>query len=254
MIRLFLALILLLPFAARAQTLPDNATLVADSVTLQSPTVLAAKGHVEVFFNGQHVTASAIIYDKAANQLHITGPIRIDNGKGELILADQADLSADLTEGLLTSARIVMDQKLQLVAGAVLRSDGGRYTAMRQVVASSCSICKTSSTPLWEIRAREVVHDSVTQQIWFRGASFRFFGVPVLYLPIMRIPDPTLDRATGFLVPKLRSTSQLGTGILAPYFIVIDKSTDVLVTPYLTTSGNATSENATKSSLRNEPG
>lgn len=238
--RLFLALLLLLPFAVRAQSLPDNATLVADSVTLQSPTVLEAKGHVEVFFHGQHITASAITYDKAANQLQITGPIRIEDGKHELILADQADLSADLTEGMLISARIVMDQKLQLAASVVLRSDGGRYTAMRNVVASSCSICKTSATPLWEIRAREVVHDAVTQQIWFSGASFRFFGVPVLYLPIMRIPDPSLDRATGFLVPKLRSTSNLGTGVLTPYFIVLGRSRDVLVTPYLTTNGNAT--------------
>ena len=236
--RLILAL-LWLPLAALAQTPPDNATLVADAVTLQSPTLLQAMGHVEVFFHGQHLTATAITYDKAANQLHITGPIRIDDGKGELLLADQADLSADLTEGLLTSARIVMEQKLQLAASEVLRSDGGRYTAMRRVVASSCNICG-SSTPLWEIRAREVVHDAVTQQIWFSDATLRFIGIPVLYLPILRIPDPNLDRATGFLIPKLRTTSTLGTGVLLPYFVVLGQNRDILLTPYLTTSGNRT--------------
>ena len=237
---LIAALLWLWPIVAIAQTPPGSATLVADAVTLQSPTVLQALGHVEVLFKGQHLTATAIVYDKAANQLHITGPIRIDDANGEVLLADQADLSTDLTEGLLTSARIVMAQKLQLAAAQVLRSDGGRYTAMRRVVASSCSICHGSSTPLWEIRAREVVHDAVTQQIWFSDATLRFAGIPVLYLPVLRIPDPNLDRATGFLIPKLRSTTTLGPGGLVPSCITIGQNRAVLLTPYLTASGNRT--------------
>ena len=193
--RLLLALALLVAASARAQ---DQATLVADQVTVQSANVLKATGHVEVFFNGQHLTAGSVIYDKSTDRLQIMGPIRIDDGMGNLVLADQADLSADLTEGLLTSARIMLQQKLQLSAAQVQRSDGGRYTAMRHVAASSCTICAGSTTPLWEIRAREVVHDAQSQQIWFSDASLRFAGLPVLYLPILRVPDPTLDRATGF--------------------------------------------------------
>ena len=236
---LLLAFLLLLPFAAQAQ---DRATLVADSVALQSQTVLLAKGHVEVFFKGQHLTASAITYDQAANHLSITGPIHIDDGRGGVFLADQAELSADLTEGLLTSARIVLDQKLQLAAAAVLRTDGGRYTAMRQVAASSCTICKGSTTPLWEIRAREVVHDAQAQQIWFSDATLRFAGLPVLYLPVLRVPDPTLHRATGFLMPRMRTTTALGTGLKLPYFIVLGPSRDLLLTPYISTGADRTLE------------
>lgn len=248
---LILALLFLLPFAAQAQTAPDRATLVADAVTLQSQTVLVAKGHVEVFFKGQHLTAAAVTYDQKANRLTIAGPIRIDDGKGGVFLADQADLSADLTEGLLTSARIVLQEKLQLAAGEVLRSDGGRYTAMRSVVASSCTVCKGSTTPLWEIRAHEVVHDATSRQIWFSGATLRFAGVPVMYLPILRVPDPTLDRATGFLIPKLRTTSALGTGVLMPYFITMGQSRDLLVTPYLTNGGDRTLNLRYRQAFRN---
>ena len=241
LLRLILSLLLLLPLAAKAEVAPpDRATLVADAVTLQSKTVLVAKGHVEVFFKGQHMTATAVTYDQTANRLTITGPIRIDDGKGGVFLADQADLSADLTEGLLTSARIVLQQRLQLAAGEVLRSDGGRYTAMRSVVASTCTICEGSTTPLWEIRAREVVHDATAQQIWFSGATLRFGGVPVMYLPVLRVPDPTLNRATGFLIPKLRTTSALGTGVLVPYFITMGPSRDLTLTPYLTNGGDRT--------------
>lgn len=238
MVRFWLILaVVLWPLTASAQ---DRATLVADSIALQSQTVLRATGHVEVFFKGQHLTADSILYDSAKDRLVIGGPIRIDDGTGNLFLAEQADLSADLTEGLLTSARIVLNQRLQLAAAQVLRSDGGRYTAMRQVAASSCTICAGSSTPLWEIRAREVVHDALAQQIWFSDASLRFGGIPVMYLPMLRVPDPTLHRATGFLIPHMRSTTALGAGILLPYFITLGPSRDLLVTPYLTTAGNRT--------------
>ncbi len=235
--RLLLALALLVAASARAA---DQATLVADQVTVQSQTVLSATGHVEVFFKGQHLTASGILYDQVNDRLSITGPIRIDDGLGNVVLADQADLSADLTEGLLTSARIMLQQKLQLSASQMQRSEGGRYTAMRNVAASSCTICAGSTTPLWEMRARQVVHDAKAQQIWFTDASLRFAGLPVMYLPLLRVPDPTLDRATGFLIPHIRTSTALGTGVLLPYFVVLGPNRDVMLTPYVTFGGGST--------------
>ena len=56
--RLLLAIALLVAASARAE---DQATLVADQVTVQSGNVLLATGHVEVFFNGQHLTASSVV-------------------------------------------------------------------------------------------------------------------------------------------------------------------------------------------------
>ncbi len=241
---LVLSLCLAVSFSARAQIgasgVAGQATLVADEVSVQSSDVLVAKGHVEVFFNGQHLTASQVIYDQSTDRLSIRGPIKIDDGLGNVMYGDQADLAADLAEGLLISARLMLQQKLQIAGSEMLRADGGRYTAMRNVAASSCTICAGSKTPLWEIRAHEVVHDAQAQQIWFSHASLRFAGVPVMYLPILRVPDPRLDRATGFLTPHMRTTSALGTGVLLPYFIVLGPNRDVTLTPYITSGGGST--------------
>ena len=49
----------------------------------------------------------------------------------------------------------------------------------------------------------------------------------------MRLPDPSLARATGLLVPNLRSTDRLGLGIKLPYFINLSPHRDLTVTPYL---------------------
>ncbi|WP_309665784.1 LPS assembly protein LptD, partial [Tabrizicola sp.] len=160
-----------------------------------------------------------------------------------------AELSADLAEGILTSARLVLNRQLQLAANRMMRV-AGRYTAMDNVVASSCKICANNPVPFWEIRAKRVVHDEVERQIYFDKAQFRLAGIPVFFIPRLRMPDPTLERATGFLTPTLRTTSDLGTGLKFPYFIAINPSSDLTVTPYLTTKNGRTVELAYRQAFR----
>ncbi|MGV8953492.1 MAG: LPS-assembly protein LptD, partial [Cypionkella sp.] len=164
----------------------------------------------------------------------IDGPIALSDGVETTILASQAEMSADLSEGVLTSARLVLSQQLQLAAATLQRVDG-RYSALNKVVASSCKICKGSSTPLWAIRAKRVVHDEAAQQLYFESAQFRLGGVPVFYIPRLRMPDPTLTRATGFLMPTLSSSSNFGTGLHLPYFIKMGDHRDLTLTPFLST-------------------
>jgi len=227
---------LALPAAAQ-----DMASLIADSLAIRGNDVLIARGNVEVFYQGRTLTASEVTYDRPADRLRITGPIRVTDPNGDVILADQAELSADLTQGILTSARLVLDQQLQLAAAELVRADG-RYTALNRVAASSCKVCAGNPTPLWEIRARRVVHDQLERQLYFDHAQFRLAGVPVFYIPRLRIPDPTLTRATGFLLPDLRSTSALGFGVKVPYFIRIGDQRDLLLTPYLSTKNGRSLE------------
>ena len=226
--RILLALALM--WAVHPAVAQDRATLIADSLAIRGNDVLVADGNVEVFYQGTTLQAANVIYDRQADSLTIAGPIRILDPNGDVILADQAQLSGDLTDGILTSARLVLDQQLQLAANELIRV-GGRYTALNAVVASSCKVCAGNPTPLWEIRARRVVHDQLAQQLYFDNAQFRIAGIPVFYIPRLRMPDPTLTRATGFLLPSLRSTTGLGLGIKVPYFIKMGASRDLLVTP-----------------------
>ena len=216
---------------ARAQ---DQATLVANALRIQSDRLLVAEGSVEIFYQGRRLTAARLTYDRVADSLTIEGPITLTDGSGVTVLANQAELKADMSEGILRSARVVMNDQLQLAAAEVMRL-GARYTAMNRVVASSCKVCANSPTPLWEIRARRVVHDQTERQIYFDNASLRLGGVPVFYIPRLRMPDPTLKRSTGFLMPRLRSSSTLGTGLRWPYFITLGPSRDLTITPFVAT-------------------
>lgn len=229
--RLLICLLALaLPVSAQ-----DTATLVADQVELRGDAVLVAQGNIEVFYKGASLTAQRITYERATDRLTIDGPITLTDGDTIALFAEFAELSLDLQNGLLRSARLVLDQQLQLAAVEIARVNG-RYTEMSKVVASSCQVCAKQPVPLWSIRARRVIHDQHERQLYFEGAQFRVGRVPVIYVPRLRFPDPTLKRTTGFLFPRLKQTSQLGTGLKLPYFITLGPSADVTVTPYFSSS------------------
>ena len=227
--RLFaIILFLLLPQLARAQ---GAATLVADNVRVTEDEQLIASGNIEVLYQDTRLTAAQIIYDRSTDQLSVTGPIVIHLDDGTIITADSGAMDPKLENAILQGARIVLNQQLQLAANQIDRRDG-RYSQLYKTVATSCQVCG-DKPPLWSIRAERVVHDSVEQQLYFENATLRILDTPVLWLPRMRLPDPNLDRATGFLVPEQRNTTQLGTGIKIPYFVTLGNHRDVTLTPYL---------------------
>lgn len=226
---LLLALAVMLPLRLLAQ---EAAILVADEVQVTRDRLLVARGNVEVFQGDVSLTARSITYDQSTGALVIEGPLRLRDGDDILVLASAAELDTELRAGILRSARMVIDQQLQLAAVQINRVDA-RYSQLYKTAVTACRICNDGRPPLWQIRAKRVVHDKEERQLYFDNAQFRVGNVPILYLPRLRLPDPTLDRATGFLIPSIRTTSALGTGIVIPYFIRIGDHKDLTLTPYL---------------------
>lgn len=225
-----LILALALTAGAPAPAQPRPATLIADRVAVDARGRLVAEGAVEVWQGSVRLTAERVIYDQRTGQLEVTGPLTLSEGPDRLVLADAGQLSDDLREGLLASARIVLHQQLQVAAAAVERRDG-RITRADAVVASSCEICAARPTPLWEIRAARVTHDQQARRLWFEQAQFRLGGVPLAWLPHLSLPDGSVDRARGFLFPDVRVSSDLGAQLTVPYFIPFGPDRDLTLSP-----------------------
>ena len=210
------------------------ALLIADSVNISPDKELIADGNVEVIYEGRRLRARSIIYDRDKDRLTIIGPITLQDGDYTTVLADQAELDRDLLNGILTGARIVMADQLQLAAAQVNQVEG-RYSQLYKATVTSCQICRDGSPPLWQIRARRVIHDRETRQLFLDDAQFLIRGIPVFYFPRLRLPDPTLERATGFLIPSLSNSTLRGFGARVPYFIKIGDDKDLTLTPYIST-------------------
>ena len=226
--RLFLLTVLWLT-AAQTLWAQEAAHLIADRIEILPNGTLRASGSVTVWHGEVQVTARDITYASDEGRLSLTGPIKLQDGSGTVILADQADLSPDLSAGIITSARIILSQQVQIAAAQISRVNA-TYSEASHVSATSCFVCN-GQTPLWQIRAKRIVHDSAEKQIYFDQAQLRLMDVPIFFFPYLRLPDPSLKRATGFLVPELTTSTTLGTAIRTPYFIKLGDHRDITLTP-----------------------
>ena len=227
--RLNLAIIFIM-FSSLSAVAENITNLIADEIKINQAGELVASGAVTVWYEDRKVTASSITYASQNDKLIIRGPIRIIDNQSTMILADQAELSEDLKVGIIKSAKIILGYQVQIAAAKVLQKDA-RYSEAFNIAATSCHVC-INKTPLWQIRARKIVQDKFEKQIYFEHAQLRVLDIPVFYLPFMRLPDPSLKRATGFLAPKLKTSSVLNTGIKIPYFIRLNKHKDFTITPF----------------------
>ncbi len=233
-----LAAFLLLPvlsLPSLAQREPAPATLVADRIDFDEGQ-LTASGNVEIFAGGRILRASRITYLRGEDRVLVEGPLTLLDGSDTILIADYAALSRDLRASVLTGARLVLDEQLQIAATEIATGAEGRYTQLYQTVASSCEVCAAYPVPVWQIRARRVIHDREAQQLYFENARFEVLGVPVAWFPRLRLPDPTLERSSGFLAPRISADDLLGTGIITPYFIALGPSRDLTLLPFLTTT------------------
>lgn len=223
------------------------ATLLADSITMSEDQSLTASGGVVVWYQGSRLVADRVRYDGDSGEMTISGPIHLTRpGQAgtedeAVLIADQAQLSQDMREGLLRGARLVLAREMQMAATEVEVSGGGRFTRLDNVVASSCRICAADPTPLWEIRARRITHDDEENRLIFQNPQLRAFGFPVAAWPgTVTAPDPTVERMSGFLRPRFRTTSNLGFGVMLPYFRTLGPHADLTATPYLSASRSST--------------
>ena len=217
-------------FSSLSAVAENITNLIADEIKINQAGELVASGAVTVWYEDRKVTASSITYASQNDKLIIRGPIRIMDNQSTMILGDQAELSEDLKVGIIKSAKIILGYQVQIAAAKVLQKDA-RYSEAFNIAATSCHVC-LNKTPLWQIRARKIVQDKFEKQIYFEHAQLRVLDIPVFYLPFMRLPDPSLKRATGFLAPKLKTSSVLNTGIKIPYFIRLNKHKDFTITPF----------------------
>ncbi len=235
-----LVLFLLLPVArAQQDQAAGQALLLADSLELDSKTnVLTAIGNVEVIQGGRHLWADRLRYDQNADRIDAQGNVTLLEPSGDALYAEQLTLSDDLKNGVAQQLRArLTDNSLFAAAGG--RRTGGTVTELDHAVYSPCPLCQDStSPPLWQIEAQRVVHDQVEHQITYHNAFFDLYGVPIAYTPYLSMPDPSVERKSGFLAPTFGSDSELGLLLETPYYFALAPNYDLTLSPIFASKEN----------------
>lgn len=211
----------------------EPVTFTADSVQYDRENALVtAAGNVEAWQGDFVLRADRITFDRNTNVAAATGNVVLVEPGGQVLFSDYAELSEGLRDGVLRGMRAILAENGKLVANGARRT-GGTINELSRAVYSTCNLCPTDPTrpPLWQLRARSAVQDTENKRVEYRDAVLDIYGVPVGYLPYFWHTDPSVRRASGFLVPSFGGNSNIGAFASVPYYLVIDEQSDATITP-----------------------
>ena len=81
------------------------------------------------------------------------------------------------------------------------------------------------------MQAEKITHDKINQNIIYKNAVLNLYETPVFYFPKFFHPDPSVERRSGLLQPRLNKSNVLGSSINIPYFHVISENKDITFKP-----------------------
>ena len=108
-------------------------------------------------------------------------------------------------------------------------SSNKEETIIKSGIFTTCK--KNNKCPPWTLKASEIKHDKKNKIINYKKAWLQIYDLPVFYFPKFFHPDPTVKRKSGFLMPKMRSSSVSGNSLQVPYYHVIADNKDFTFSP-----------------------
>ncbi len=180
----------------------DKNKIFADNFEYQTESnIFKSIGNIEIIDNKQNKYEFSQVY--------------IDTQKKEIL---GTDIKSYINE---KSFKVDNRNKPRVFANTFKISE--KNTEFTKSIFTLCDYRKNDKCPPWSIQASKMLHDSQKKTIYYDNAVIKVFDLPIFYLPKLSHPDPSVKRRSGFLVPSISDSKNLGYGVSIPYFFDVGK-------------------------------
>ncbi|MBA5776709.1 LPS-assembly protein LptD [Stappia sp. F7233] len=192
--------------------------------------VISAVGDVQIYYDNYAVEADRVDYDRRNSTLKASGNVRLTEPDGNVLTTQSITLSDNLRDGFAEALQLDTPQRTRFIADTAKREAGNKTTFENGLyTVYTRPTTPPNKPPLWRVRAAKIVHDQQERTIYYEDASLEFFGKPIIYLPYLSMPDPTVRNKSGFLIPSAVVGSRVGAGLTIPYEVALDPTYDLLL-------------------------
>lgn len=207
----------------------------ADRLTHDRETGLAiATGDVVIQYGPYVLMADQVTYNARTGEMSADGNVVFREPNGNVVRSNHMVLSDEFRQGFAEYLTLTLTNEAWIRANRAERH--GNINVFYDVTYSRCNECvDANGNPLWVVHSDKVTHDIDAQTIYHENATLEFLGVPIFYSPYLEHPDPTVNKRSGFLVPNIIASDELGVGFQIPYFWNLAPNYDVVLRPTLTT-------------------
>jgi LPS-assembly protein len=193
---------------------------------------VTAAGNVQIEYGGNRLVAKRVTYNRTTRRVMASGNVEVIDTKKNHIFADEMDVTDDFRDGFVNALRVETPEKTYMGADSAERA-GGAVTIFNRGVYTACAPCedKPNRPPIWRVKARTIVWNGQSKTMRFLHSRFELFGLPIAYFPQLEIPDPTVKRKTGLLMPRYSFNDELGFGYTQPFYIALAPTYDITLNP-----------------------
>jgi len=204
----------------------DSINITSNYASIEQDQIAKFNGGVTLVDKNQIIQADQLDFDRL---------LMTFNAKGDIHYQNQ---SIDIHASNLYASK--KEQKsIMLDAAYQLYGNPGHGSANELQISSKDGLSLAGSTyttcagndPAWQIKASEIKISADGNEGQAYHAQVRLFDVPIVYLPYFTFPVSD-QRKSGFLYPKIGSSSNSGLKIETPYYWNIAPNMDATITPH----------------------
>jgi len=162
------------------------------------------------------------ITDKNSNNYNFS-EIYIDENKKKIL---GSDIKAFLNQPGISSNE---DNDPRFFANTMSLSEN--TNTFEKGIFTYCKNRGDDKCPPWSLQSKKIKHDLAKKTIYYDNVVLKIYDFPIFFSPKFSHPDPTVNRASGFLAPSFTSSTTLGSGLASPYFWNIANDKDLTLTP-----------------------
>ncbi len=193
---------------------------------------VSAVGGVKLYYQGRILEADRVSYNRNTNRVAAQGNAKLTERNGTAAYAERFELTDDFREGFIDSLKADTADRTHFTAARGERI-GGETTILENGTYTACEPCKDdpSRPPLWQVKAKKIIHQNAEQMVYYEDATFEIAGVPIAWLPYLSIADPSVARKSGVLAPSYSANLTRGMGVSVPLYWAIAPNYDLTLTP-----------------------
>ena len=205
----------------------------ADDVTVnQDDGSMLALGNVILRQGSMELKADEVTYNQKSDKAVARGNVEMTTEDGTTHRAPIMTLDTEFTHIVAeTLQSSFADGSFFIARNADITTGEASIFSSSRFSPCKCDF-ENGETPIWDLRSSTSTHYAETQTVVHRNVRMHVMNIPVGYLPYLAHPDWTVRRRSGFLAPSFVFSSDKGVTASAPYFKVIDNSSDIEFTPY----------------------
>ena len=232
--RLVVPLTVLLFLLEATPALAEGPSSSARPIHIQADTLVYSKetqtyhgkGSVVVVQGPYRLEADEATLNVATGQVTAVGRVHLNDGVHD-IHGERLDFNFNTTKGVIFHGRLfVLEGNFTVDAQVMERLSEEQYR-LEDASFTTCSVLEGERTP-WQFKA-EKAELEVEGYLYARNVQFCILDVPVMYLPAVLFPAKR-ERATGFLIPVIGSSSVQGFKVREAFFWNISPSQDATIT------------------------